>query len=729
MATLVFTAVGTALGGPLGGAIGGLVGQQIDAAIFGAPGRQGPRLNDLKITTSSYGSVIPRHYGAVRAPGTVIWATDLVEHSETQGGGKGSPSVTTYSYTISFAVALASRPIRDIGRIWADGNLLRGAAGDLKAGGTLRFYSGHGDHPVDPLLASAEGAACPAYRGTAYAVFEDLDLSGFGNRIPALTFEIIADDNELSLARLLEDVTDTSAIVRPLPLLDGFSAEGGALSHMLATIHEVYPLACDSGGETLSILPADLLPDDAPQLPEAAVAGEESDFGARDGLNRRRETSRRDLPAALRYYDQDRDYLAGVQRADGKARPGRATTIEFPGTLSASAARRLANEAAERANWSREIMAWRLAELDPQLRPGSIVRAPGKTGLWRIESWEWREHGVELELHRLPRRSARAPLADPGSARLPSDLAIGATILAAFELPWDGHGTGDSARLYALASSAAAGWAGAALYVNREGAMIPLGSSGPRRGIIGHCIDPVPPSPALLLDRQGMIELQLVAADLTLSGATPSALAMGANRALLGSEIIQFASATPFGDGRWRLEGLLRGRGGSEAAAMAGHAPGTGFAMLDDRLTALDPLTVGSGAATEILALGLADSEPVTAHIINAGITRRPLSPVHPRAHFATDGALSLGWTRRARGAWAWLDSVETPLGEEAEAWLVGLGPVSQPLLNWNVSEPLLHLDATTVASIATAHPGQPLWVRQTGTYALSDPLHLITLA
>ena len=58
----------------------------------------------------------------------------------TQGGGKGKPKVTTYSYTASFAVALASRPIAGIGRIWADGNLLRGAAGDLKTGG-------HDAHP------------------------------------------------------------------------------------------------------------------------------------------------------------------------------------------------------------------------------------------------------------------------------------------------------------------------------------------------------------------------------------------------------------------------------------------------------------------------------------------------------------------------------------------------------------------------------------------------------
>ena len=139
MATLVLSAVGTALGGPLGGAIGGLIGNQLDHAIVGGSRRQGPRLKELAVTASSYGSPIPHHHGCVRTPGTIVWSTDLVEHKDKSGGRKGSPSVTSYSYTVSFAVALSSRPVERLGRIWADGNLLRGAAGDLKAGAPCAF--------------------------------------------------------------------------------------------------------------------------------------------------------------------------------------------------------------------------------------------------------------------------------------------------------------------------------------------------------------------------------------------------------------------------------------------------------------------------------------------------------------------------------------------------------------------------------------------------------------
>ena len=58
MATLVFTAIGTAIGGPLGGAIGSLIGNQLDRAVFGGGRREVPRLKELAVTTSSYGTLL-----------------------------------------------------------------------------------------------------------------------------------------------------------------------------------------------------------------------------------------------------------------------------------------------------------------------------------------------------------------------------------------------------------------------------------------------------------------------------------------------------------------------------------------------------------------------------------------------------------------------------------------------------------------------------------------------
>ena len=106
MATLVLTAAGTAIGGPIGGAIGAILGQQIDGRLFAPKPRQGPRLGELAVQTSSYGSQIPKLFGTMRVAGTVIWATDLREERSKSGGGKGQPKTVDYSYSANFAVAL-----------------------------------------------------------------------------------------------------------------------------------------------------------------------------------------------------------------------------------------------------------------------------------------------------------------------------------------------------------------------------------------------------------------------------------------------------------------------------------------------------------------------------------------------------------------------------------------------------------------------------------------------
>lgn len=125
MATLILSTVGTALGGPIGGALGSIVGQAFDQSLFGAPAHRGPRLDDLRMQTSSYGSQIPRIYGTMRVAGTVVWAGDLVEQ-EVVSAAKGTAGAISYTYSASFAVALSSREAGRVGRIWAEGKLLRG---------------------------------------------------------------------------------------------------------------------------------------------------------------------------------------------------------------------------------------------------------------------------------------------------------------------------------------------------------------------------------------------------------------------------------------------------------------------------------------------------------------------------------------------------------------------------------------------------------------------------
>jgi len=268
----------------------------------------------------------------------------------------------------------------------------------------------------------------------------------------------------------------------------------------------------------------------------------------------------------------------------------------------------------------------------------------------------------------------------------------------------------------------------AALYIERQGVLEPIGASGRTRSIAGTLAAPLPASRALLFERKAALTVDLIADDMALDPASIAAIATGANRLLVGSEIVQFAGPVRESDRRWRLEGLLRGRGGTEAAAFAGHVAGTPVTLLDTRLVPV-ALRTGGPAARTIAAIGAADEEAVLAPIEGLGTTQRPLTPVHPRAATLASGAFALRWIRRARGGWGWPPEIELPLVEQAELYRIGVGPVEAPFASWDAAVPELVIDGAAIAALSAAHPGAPVWVRQVGSFAASDPLHLCNLA
>lgn len=249
MASILLASAGAAIGGSIGGsilgvsaatiggAVGSFAGSVIDSWIISslAPGQsiEGQRLDNLQITTSTEGAVIPQVYGRMRIGGNIIWATDFTEtvSTTTQGGGKGGgPSVTTtaYLYTTSFAVALCEGSITGIGRIWADGKPL-----DL-SGVTWRLYKGDEAQTPDPFIEARMGAGlAPAYRGTAYVMFEELSLEQFGNRIPQLSFEVF---------RPIAEPDTAEGMVRAVTLIPGTGE----------FIYSTQAISRGSGGDTAS---------------------------------------------------------------------------------------------------------------------------------------------------------------------------------------------------------------------------------------------------------------------------------------------------------------------------------------------------------------------------------------------------------------------------------------------------------------------------------------------
>ena len=206
MATVLLGIAGASLGGifgPIGvivgRAAGALVGSMLDQAIVSAltppMRREGPRLTTTDIQTSTEGSPMNRVYGRARTAGQVIWATRFEEEvtTERQGGkGFGGPKIetTTYTYYGNFAVGLCEGPVAGIGRIWADGKEVDQTEVEF------RVYLGTESQQTDPLIEAKEKSA-PAYRGVCYIVFERLDLTQYGNRLPQVTAEVFRPVGDL----------------------------------------------------------------------------------------------------------------------------------------------------------------------------------------------------------------------------------------------------------------------------------------------------------------------------------------------------------------------------------------------------------------------------------------------------------------------------------------------------------------------------------------------------
>ena len=116
-----------------------------------------------------------------------------------------------------------------------------------------------------------------------------------------------------------------------------------------------------------------------------------------------------------------------------------------------------------------------------------------------------------------------------------------------------------------------------------------------------------------------------------LTSCDEEALASGANVAILGGELLQFADALPLGGGRFRLSRLIRGLGGTEATS---HARGETFVLIQANALRAIPLSAWSKTKTAIVRVKMPSGDVAEASTIVA--EPRP-GPAHA-AQQAIDG-------------------------------------------------------------------------------------------
>jgi hypothetical protein len=188
-----------------GASFGMTIGGMIDPPP--GPDVTGPRLEDTSVQLATYGAHVPRIYGSMGTYGTMFWIENNrlkeVKTTKKVGEGKTKSKVTTYTYYLTCAIALAHGEISGVRRIWLSDILWYDAGSDdiaaiMASNGNskkFKFYSGNVNQPPDSRMQATLGVAnTPAYRGICYLMLYDIDMTDFGNSAANLQVRVEVAD-------------------------------------------------------------------------------------------------------------------------------------------------------------------------------------------------------------------------------------------------------------------------------------------------------------------------------------------------------------------------------------------------------------------------------------------------------------------------------------------------------------------------------------------------------
>jgi hypothetical protein len=222
---------GSTIGGVVGGVIGFFFGAPqlgyfLGSAIGGAIDPEEirtPSIGDAQRQTSQPGVPRPVVYGHP-APfmGNIIDGEKIARKIESTEGGKGGPEVTSERFILTSAVRICEGPIAGILKIWRNDQLVfdRTADADFPAwsgsslaeraayaaairakttafNGSIALYFGDETQLPDPTLEALHGVGnTPYYRGTAYMVIRDDDVTDMRGAAALWKFEVLSSATE-----------------------------------------------------------------------------------------------------------------------------------------------------------------------------------------------------------------------------------------------------------------------------------------------------------------------------------------------------------------------------------------------------------------------------------------------------------------------------------------------------------------------------------------------------
>lgn len=290
-----------------------------------------------------------------------------------------------------------------------------------------------------------------------------------------------------------------------------------------------------------------------------------------------------------------------------------------------------------------------------------------------------------------------------------------ATRLEVLDIPALPSDAADALTLRFAACGIADGWKGATLTRVMTSGNDEVLLDFAKPATIGAAVSVLGSGSSNVIDEISTVDVALIAEG-SLASASELAVLSGANIAVLGNEVFQFLNATQLGTGLYRLSRLLRGRLGTEAA-IATHAVGDRFVLLDDAVVPLVIPASNNGQSWNVRAATFGDSlsSGTLVGFSIQGNSLKPLSPVLPSAiKDAGTGDITLRWVRRTRIDGDLRDYVEVPLMEQSEQYDVQVMNGGNVARSWLVSTVSVNYSAAQqVADFGTAPTSLTLRINQ----------------
>lgn len=532
----------------------------------------------------------------------------------------------------------------------------------------ITIYLGSDTQVAEPIIEGLEGGAgaVPAFRGHAYSFFNMLALGNWGNRRPqvSIIFEAdaspftVADGIELLLSRagFTSGEWDTTGLTGNLR---GFVARGPFQTmKMLQPIMLAYDiLAQENMGKLKFFLRKNA--DEIEIADEDLAAHEEGSDAPR--VARFTDTTGTDLPSEVNvdYIDPTLNYQTGSQRERRSDTPTDQTIrMEFPIVFDPVDARKIA----KRVLWlpwaNRQTVSLQLPPKYIHIQENDIIKFNaynnsfrclvtkvdrGINGLILIEALTEEASVLEFD--------AVAEDATPYNQKIyvPPDTMIFLLDLASLT---DDHVNVPTIYAAVAAQDINATWGGGEIHKSNDDVNYNYLSDVGPEATMGYATTKLPGGvTGRYWDRVSTVEVELVNGDL--ESISEEEVLEGQNWAVIGNEIIGFATATLLSANKYELSGLLRGLRDTEDAidnhSSAGIEP---FVFLND--IAIIPLShstasIGSHKYYKAIPIGGDEDDYKELKHYHVGGSVRPFSPCHITGYREGDDDIVVNWVRRTR--------------------------------------------------------------------------------